>query len=375
MSIKDKISSLIPLEDLEVSAQQQIYATAEKDFVMKLAIMPDCHTGYDLPIGAVALMDNVISASAVGYDIGCGMCYVDTGVPVTDVNLHTKKGREKVMHQILRDVPMGTGMELDDSIIYTPYSKDLVDKDTYEQVSSKAIKQLGTLGGGNHFIEIGETDGIVTITIHSGSRKPGHSTAGYFMKLHDEGLPNGYFYLESEFGQKYYTALKWAEQYALSNRKTMIMNILRILFNGDMQFISKLLDENLVNENHNHANIVDDGVIHRKGATEAHEGQIGVIPINIRDGVYVTEGLGNDNYLSSSSHGAGRKMSRKKAKQNLDVNKFLGLKKVITSNITESALDEAPEAYKDADTVISAQNGIVLNVISKTEPIIVLKGD
>jgi tRNA-splicing ligase RtcB len=158
----------------------------------------------------------------------------------------------------------------------------------------------------------------------------------------------------------------YAQEYALENRKQMMLEIL------DIMKLPKTL-KNMINENHNHAIVNGSQVLHRKGATPADKGQLGVIPGNMKDGVYITKGLGNSEYLSSASHGAGRKMARGKAAKNLDFEHFKKQMKGVVAVVDENILDESPDAYKDLEMVISKQIGIVVEVVEKAYPLINVK--
>jgi len=376
MDKRDKLVTLIPMEELEQEAQQQIYNALDKPFLVKLAIMPDCHTGYDLPIGGVALLDGVISPSYVGYDIGCGMCHVET-----NISLDTVKDLQLLYNLIKETIPTGEGREQKAPADYIDYPNSAGDKNFFQQVQSKIHIQLGTLGGGNHFIELGVNSfNLVCVTIHSGSRNPGHSVGGYYMKLakqYDTNLPEGFLHLNAELGQAYLIDMNFMLEFALANRKRMMKQLLEIIGADTSEGISaeKIMDMKMINENHNHAIVNSDGtVLHRKGATPADEGQLGVIPGNMRDGVYVTRGLGNKTYLSSASHGAGRAMSRKKAKQVIDPEKFRTQMEGIVAATDVSILDEAPDAYKDVKHVIELQAGIVVDILYHARPIVNVKG-
>jgi len=233
--------------------------------------------------------------------------------------------------------------------------------------------QLGTLGGGNHFIELGKNRvGNLCITIHSGSRNPGHSIATYYMRLSkniDKNLPNGFLNLDGEIGQAYLKDMEFAQDYALENRKIMMKKVLDILGLSWNQYKRKM-----VNENHNHAIVTEDGVLHRKGATPADKGQIGIIPGNMKDGVYVTIGLGNEEYLSSASHGAGRTMSRTKIKEMVTLSDFCDSMVGIIAKVEKSTIDESCFAYKDLDVVIGMQEGIVIDIVDKVKPLVNVKG-
>jgi len=366
MANLDKLRTLIPLYELEQEAQNQIYDALNLSFLKVMAIMPDCHVGYSLTIGGVALLDGVISPAYVGYDIGCGMCCI-----ISD-DTHNIKGKEEIIfNKIYERIPVGFNSR-ERGLDYEEFKSASGDKDLDKKVLDRLWVQVGTLGGGNHFIEIGESlEGRLSITIHSGSRNIGHSIASYWMKLSksvDKDLPDGFFHLDGEYGQNYLKDMKFAQEYALRNRKVMMEEVLGILNLHSRQMC------NMINENHNHAIVTSEGVLHRKGATPADKGQLGVIPGNMRDGVYVTKGLGNDEYLSSASHGAGRKFGRRKAKETIDLNNFIKDMKGIVCKADKDTLDESPEAYKNINDVMSRQEGIVVSVENFIKPLINIKG-
>jgi len=371
----DKLRSLIPIYELEQEAQQQVYNALALNFLIKLAVMPDCHTGYTLPIGGVALLDNVISPEYVGYDIGCGMCYITTRLLANKFFKNEKK-KITLFNEIYNRIPVGFNSR-ENSLSYNKFPNASGSQELADKVNSKLYIQLGTLGGGNHFIEIGvNKEGYITITIHSGSRNIGHSIASYYMKLStivDIHLPKGFLDLSSECGQQYLNDMNFALDYALENRKVMMKEVLS-LFGYNSHEINTLIHTHMVNENHNHAIVNNNEVLHRKGATPAEKGQIGIIPGSMKSGVYVTEGLGNEEYLSSSSHGAGRKMSRKKAKDAITMDRFKKQMHGIIAKIEKATLDEAPDAYKDVSKVIKSQEGIVIKTIDHSTPLINVKG-
>lgn len=370
-----KLNSLIPIHELEQEAQRQIYTALELDFLLRLAIMPDCHTGYTLPIGGVALLHNVISPEYVGYDIGCGMCYIVTDIKARDF-FKKDKHKIKMFDDIYKVVPVG----FNSNVVEIPYKHFLSaskNKDLDKKVDSRLRVQLGTLGSGNHFIEIGEnTEGFVTVTIHSGSRNIGHSIASYYMKLSkkvDKDIPKGFLHLNGEYGQQYLQDMNFALEYALENRKRMMQRVLGLFGYGNYT-IEKFIREFMINENHNHAEVDGNVVLHRKGATQANKGQMGIIPGNMKTGVYVTEGLGNYEFLNSSSHGAGRKMSRKKAKQEITLDRFKSQMHGVIAKVGHSTKDEAPDAYKNIKDVIAMQEGIVIKTLDHAKPLINVKG-
>ncbi len=261
----DKLRSLIPLWELEQEAQSQIYDALALDFLLKLAVMPDCHTGYTLPIGGVALLDNVISPEYVGYDVGCGMCFIITSI-LAEKFFKNEKKKLKLFDEIYRRIPVGFNSRKK-NISYKDFKTPSKDKKLTKKVEDRLYIQLGTLGGGNHFIEIGmNLEGYITITIHSGSRNIGHSIASYYMKLSkraDKNLPRGFFHLNEEPGQQYLHDMNFALDYALENRKIMMSEVLS-LFGYSESEINNLINTRMVNENHNHAIITEEGVLHRK---------------------------------------------------------------------------------------------------------------
>jgi len=173
--------------------------------------------------------------------------------------------------------------------------------------------------------------------------------------------------------KKYLKDMNFALDYALENRKIMMKKVLSIL--GYDHEINTLIRLQMVNENHNHAVVEKDNkVLHRKGATQADLGQIGIIPGSMKSGVYVTEGLGNEEYLKSSSHGAGRTMSRKKAKESTTLKKFKQQMRGIVAKVENTTKDEAPHAYKNLHKIIEKQEGIVIKTIDYCKPLINVKG-
>jgi tRNA-splicing ligase RtcB len=183
--------------------------------------------------------------------------------------------------------------------------------------------------------------------------------------------------LQSSLGQAYLAAMQWALDFALENRRRMLEQVLLALGFTAAQCAAFMQSDAFINETHNHAMITAHStrlVLHRKGATPAEKGQLGVIPANQRDGVYITVGLGNDEYLSSASHGAGRKFSRKAATKKGDIKELRKLMQGIVCRTDAAILDEAPWAYKDIDAVLRTQKGIVVDIVDHFKPVIVIKG-
>jgi len=373
-------------ENLESSALEQFESAMELDCVVKGALMPDAHTGYSLPIGAVVATKEMIFPSWVGYDIGCGMCAVPTSFYADEVEAK----RDQIHAQIHRDIPTGFSGHsrkqlLGETLCRLPRTERL------DAIADrrKAQFQIGTLGGGNHFIEVGKDEtNTVWIIIHSGSRGVGHGTAQEYMRLAspDGRVREGHHGFDeySPAGLDYTTDLKWCLAYALENRRRMIVAAGEAIGRYCMGIVNM---NELINRNHNHAeramlevpgkegtyHAMNSVWIHRKGATHAEEGMRGVIPGNMRDGCYIVTGKGNPDSLFSSSHGAGRAMSRKKARENLSLEEFEKTMGHVKADVKEKTLDEAPGAYKDIHRVMELQKDLVM-VDAYVTPILNVKG-
>ena len=372
MKKTDKLHSLVPLEEIEQGALQQIFDNLDDDRVLKMAIMPDVHQGYDLPIGGVALVDGHISPSYVGYDIGCGMCAVNTGVLAADI-LPDRSSRERLFKEIYQKIPVGLGGNR--AVVQYPALKSaLNDKNLVAKVNKGVMNQLGTLGSGNHFIEISsDQQGLCWVTLHSGSRNAGHTVGSVYMALAKRNRDR-FLALESELGQAYLHDMSYCLTFALENRRQMMADTLALLGFNDGE-CGRLLTKTMINENHNHAIVLGDGtVLHRKGATPAEEGQLGIIPANMRDGIFITSGLGNQAYLSSASHGAGRVMSRSQGRKTVSLAAFREAMQGIVAKVDQKTLDESPFVYKEINQVIAAQEGIVITVINHLKPLVNVKG-
>lgn len=354
--------------DIEPLALEQFYSALSQEYSVRGALMPDAHVGYSLPIGAVIATDGVILPAWVGYDIGCGMCAVPTSFTPEAI----RKNAEAIFAGIYRAIPVGFNHNQKPSkwdcsqLARTRFMDTLFSKN--------GLNQLGSLGSGNHFIEIGrdETDRI-WIIIHSGSRNLGHATASHYMKQAAGGKAReGHFGFSttSREGQDYIKDLAFCLEFALANRYEMIRRVVR-----DIQhYCSGEADwKQLINRNHNHAEEKDGLWIHRKGATHAEKGMLGVIPGNMRDGSFIVEGKGNKEALWSSSHGAGRVMGRKAAKRQIKLKQFSDSMYGIVAKVDRQTLDEAPFAYKNIDEVMRLQKDLV-TVLHRVRPIINIKG-
>lgn len=338
-------------EVLEPEALRQMEQACSLDFVLDGALMPDAHAGYELPIGAVVATDGVIVPSWVGYDIGCGMSALKLELRPEEFD------PSEIKRKIESAVPTGWDCHESDQECDLPLSEVATDARVYQ----RALRQLGTLGGGNHFLEVGVgRDGFVWIIVHSGSRGLGHAIASWYMSNCDEYLPAC-----SSDGQNYINDLEVCLEYALQNRQLMVERAAAVMPKANrLEFI---------NRNHNHAELKDGRWIHRKGATHAERDMMGVIPGNMRDGSFIVKGKGNPDWLCSSSHGAGRVYGRRAAKRELDIKEFEQAMVGICANVSPDTLDESPMAYKNIFDVMELQSDSV-EVVDYIKPLLNIKG-
>jgi tRNA-splicing ligase RtcB len=362
-------------EDLEPSCIDQAKDVANLPCVVShVALMPDTHQGYGMPIGGVAALKGALSPYMVGVDIGCGMMAVKTYIEAGQF----RQERERILNEVMAAVPMGVGGTRDKAVRSDNERMfDFIDEDEMDVIH----RQIGTLGSGNHFIEFGsDGDGVLWFVIHSGSRRLGQKVANHHHQVavrqcQELGitLPTEHlaFLTEGtdEF-ERYRQDLGYALKYAQENRAAMAQDILRILGNPNTR---------TVNVHHNFATIehhFGEWVwVHRKGATRAACGGSLVIPMNMGDGVVIGTGLGNPESFDSCSHGAGRLMGRNQAKKRLDrvaeEQSLVDRDILLMSN--GDVLDEMPGAYKNAEYVMRMQEDLV-QVDHWLRPIAVLKG-
>ncbi len=374
--------------DLDKETLNQFENCYSKPYVLKASLMPDAHLGYVAPIGAVLATKDYLVPAWVGYDIGCGMTAAK--LPKKILPLLKEKSQE-IYLAIKKKIPMGLG-EINSSVsqitpetkkqyekILSKFKKGEYDKKVLQFLESeKPIKALGTLGHGNHFISLNsDKKGIPWIVVHSGSRAIGHWVATLYMKK-SSGLEKGYeetypLKVDSKEGKEYQNLLEFGLEYAKLNRLEMINQVVISI----EKILGKKIKFNVwTNKNHNHA-LKESGLfVHRKGATPAKKGEKGIIPGNMRDGSFLVEGKGSKKFLSSSSHGAGRAMSRKQAKEIINLEDFKGqMKKAeVIGNFSESSLDESPDAYKNIFKVLEAQKSSI-KIINHLKPFINWQGE
>ncbi len=386
-------------QEIESGALQQAINLARHPAIAKhVALMPDCHVGFGMPIGGVIAADNAILPSAVGVDIGCGMVAVATDIPAerfADLTL-----RRQLQDKLKNRIPVGEGHAHASEQAWDGF-EEYLDKN-HGQVASWPNRldraNLGTLGGGNHFIELQRSDeGYIWLMIHSGSRNLGQRVENFYqnlaVKLNQRfkvSLPDpqlAFLPTESAEGGAYYRDMNFALAYALENRFRM-MKVFKECF-ADLAPEVNFLDE--INIHHNYAAYEEHFgklyCIHRKGATSAKTGEMGIIPGSMGTSSYIVRGLGNPESFMSCSHGAGRVLSRTKACMELSVEECdAALEGIVYErwNLRRNKfgkkggdlgydLSEAPQAYKDIDSVIAAESDLV-EVMVRLKPLAVLKG-
>lgn len=391
----EKLPIKMWLNDIESGALAQAKNLANLPFAYHhIAIMPDSHQGYGIPIGGVLATQGAVIPNAVGVDIGCGMCAVRTSLKSLSI-----QPLKEIMGMIRETVPVGfehhkkSQQWCINSSLYAPDTQEC--QDLYPVISRQfqnAMTQLGTLGGGNHFIEIQKgSDGHIWLMIHSGSRNLGKKVADYYNKIAvefnekyhsivDKKQELAFLPLETEDAKNYLREMQYCVEFALANRKLMMDRITEIIQNAAQEYKTYVEFKPMINIAHNYAKFEHhfgkDVLVHRKGATLATTDTIGIIPGSQGTKSYIVKGLGNPESFSSCSHGAGRKMGRGQAQRELNLEeevKKLDDQGILHAIRGKKDLDEASGAYKDIDIVMENQKDLV-EVLVELTPLGVIKG-
>jgi tRNA-splicing ligase RtcB len=374
---------------IESAALQQLRNIAALPWVHGVRVMSDVHLGKGATVGSVIAMRNAVAPAAVGVDIGCGMTAVRTDVSAAELpdNLHRLRSR------IERAVPVGFDMHRSPVNVGALRLGKGWDKfwarfgdlhSDVQKLESRAMNQMGTLGGGNHFIEVcvGDDD-RVWLMLHSGSRNIGKELAerhiGIARQLeHNRELVDrdlAVFLAGTPQMERYRRDLTWAQEYAARNRAVMIALVMRAF--ADEFAARKVRFEEPISCHHNYvAEEVIDGepmLVTRKGAIRAGTGELGLIPGSMGTGSYVVRGLGSEQSFWSASHGAGRRMSRTKAKKTFTVDDLIAQTAGVESRKDAGVVDEIPGAYKDINEVIAAQSDLV-EVVAHLRQVVCVKG-
>ena len=406
----DKETMKIPVKvwlenekELEASCREQALHLANLPFLAgPVCLMPDTHAGMGMPIGGVIASEDVIIPNAVGVDIGCGMAYTETGIRADDLRqIMTGSGNlvQAIIGDIMRNVPVGFAHHKQPMPSYV-LDRALDEMDKYEKDGEllgqldAGYFQIGTLGGGNHFIELQEDDeGFLSVMIHSGSRHFGKSVCDYFhqkaralnQRWYSQ-VPDSYrlafLPVDSPEGQQYLNWMQLSMDFAAENREKMMLAVKSILEKWIGKYTEFSLNfSNDTNCHHNYASLENhkgkDLWVHRKGAVEAKNGQLAVIPGAMGSYSYVVMGLGNEDSFCSSSHGAGRRYSRKGAMEAFTCEEvILDLERrgvVLGKKGKADVAEESRFAYKDIEIVMENQKDLVIPV-KRLKTIGVVKG-
>ena len=394
----------VPFED---SALDQIRNTARMPFIYKhLAIMPDVHAGIGSTVGSVVVTKGAIIPACVGVDLGCGMMAVKTSLRAdqlpdnlaglrssiegavphgrTDNGGRNDKGvwRSREIPQIVE----ARFADLKDRIVSPVFKHYFLNDPSVE----RALSQLGTLGTGNHFIEIclDESDNV-WVMLHSGSRGIGNKIASHFIALAKKEMEAWFIHLPDKdlaylatgsvhYGE-YLNAVEWAQQYAEANRQIMreiVMTVLRSWATG-AGLPEITLTETAVNCHHNYVSheihFGDRVIVTRKGAVSAQAGELGIIPGSMGAKSFIVRGKGNKESFCSCSHGAGRRMSRTEAKKVFTLEDHAAATAGVECRKDSEVIDETPAAYKSIDDVMRAQESLV-EVVHTLKQIVCVKG-
>lgn len=349
-----------------------------------VALMPDAHLGKGSMVGSVIATKDAVIPATVGVDIGCGMMALKT--PFKSGILDRKMAEFR--HEIERAIPTGFNAykeSVDESSYWEGWNEFGELHKGVQDRKKKSMVQLGTLGGGNHFIEVClDTDDNVWLMLHSGSRNIGKeiaerhiATAKTLHRLNELPAPDlAYFIKGTPEFQAYWHDLDWAQRYAMKNREIMMKRLLKSfnrMFNDQKEFRSEIS----VNCHHNYVSVEehfgDKVYVTRKGAINAEEGRYGIIPGSMGAKSFIIRGLGNPHSFNSCSHGAGRKMSRTKAKSKYTIEDLKAQTAGVECRKDKGVVDEIPGAYKDIEEVMRAQNDLV-EIVAELKQVICVKG-
>ncbi|MGW4083982.1 RtcB family protein [Streptomyces sp. NPDC004822] len=376
---------------VEESALQQLRNVSTLPWIKGLAVMPDVHYGKGATVGSVIAMHGAVCPAAVGVDIGCGMSAVKTSLTVNDLPGDLSRLRSKIEQAI----PVGRGMHdspVDPARLHgfgtagwdAFWGRFGGIADAVKFREERATKQMGTLGSGNHFIEVcTDTEGAVWLMLHSGSRNIGKELAEFHIGVaqrlpHNQGLVDrdlAVFVADTPQMAAYRNDLFWAQEYAKYNR-TIMMALFKDVVRKEFKK-AKPSFEPEISAHHNYvAEERYDGMdllVTRKGAIRAGSGDYGIIPGSMGTGSYIVKGLGNPLSFNSASHGAGRRMSRTAAKKRFSTKDLEEQTRGVECRKDSGVVDEIPGAYKPIEQVIDQQRDLVA-VVAKLKQVVCVKG-
>lgn len=392
-SARERITTFIPWDQIEEGARQQILNVSQLPFIFKwVAVMPDCHYGKGATVGTVIATKGAVVPAAVGVDIGCGMIALQTPLKRDDL-----KDLRSIRQGIERRIPMSAGRNNDkisDSAAPRIAELERMERATgadYDKFDRQWRRALGTLGGGNHFAEVCVNENhAVWLTLHSGSRGVGNKIGNHYIRRAQEfckkkgiSLPDrdlAFLAEGTEEFDDYIRDLHWAQRFALLNREEMMDRMLREMsyqmFGEDGH--ERQLEVLRINCHHNFTQIENhygqDVWVTRKGAVQAKAGMPALIPGSMGTRSYIVCGLGNKAAFESAPHGAGRRMSRNKARQTYQMKDLEAAMTGIEFRQSKVLLDEIPSAYKDIDQVMEYSRDLT-RVEHTLRQIINCKGD
>lgn len=390
---ENRVPVKIWTDEVDERSMEQLGNIAKMPFIHHhVAAMPDVHLGIGATIGSVIATHKAIIPAAVGVDIGCGMLACRLSITANDLD---EVALKKVFDQISRDVPVGRAQHQDKRALvdaakpFEPRLNAMLQKHPQLLKSfgqaSKWVNQMGSLGGGNHFIEICiDEEHRVWMMLHSGSRGIGNAMADYFIKLARQdmerwmiNLPDrdlAYFPEGSEHFADYVEAVMWAQEYAAKNRQCMADLVLKAMRRHLPPFE---VTSEVVNCHHNYVDIEHhygaDVFVTRKGAIRAREGDLGIIPGSMGARSFIVQGKGNPESFCSCSHGAGRKMSRTQAEREFTEADLAQQTEGVVCRKDKGVIDEIPGAYKDIDQVMRNQSDLV-DILHTLKQVVCVKG-
>lgn len=386
----------VPVED---QAKQQLRNIAGLPFIHRhVAVMPDVHFGMGATVGSVIATRGAVIPAAVGVDIGCGMAALRTTLTASDLpdNLHALRSEieHRIPHGRTNDGGVGDrgawGDTLPDStelhLLLTDLRHTVNKHPKLEKASARAVRHAGTLGTGNHFVEVClDEQQRVWVMLHSGSRGIGNAIGSYFIERAKEemrrwfiNLPDkdlAYLPQGSELFKDYCNAVEWAQNFARLNRDLMM----RAAMSALRQAVSKPFDCDCeaVNCHHNYVSwenhFGENVIVTRKGAVRARDGELGIIPGSMGAKSFIVRGKGNRDSFCSCSHGAGRAMSRTEARRRFTVEDHIKATEGVECRKDSEVVDETPAAYKDIDAVMVAQSDLI-DVVHTLKQVLCVKG-
>jgi tRNA-splicing ligase RtcB len=383
------IHTWAPIREIEPDARKQLENIAALPWVVHhVAVMPDVHLGKGATVGSVVAMRDAVAPAAVGVDIGCGMAAVETSLRAEDLPDDLRRLRSAIEQAIpvgmtSHDAPVWASAPDETARAARGLMKGFRDlSPAVKGLEDRAACQLGTLGGGNHFIEVClDGTGRVWLMLHSGSRHIGNALAEHHMQVarrldHNAALEDrdlAVFLARTPEFAAYRRDLFWAQEYARCNREVMLDLLTRVVrrFWPEVRFVRQIsCHHNYVAEERHYG---EDVLVTRKGAIRARAGDLGIIPGSMGTRSYIVRGKGSAAAFDSASHGAGRRMSRTQARKRFSLADLRVQTAGVECRKDAGVLDEVPGAYKDIDAVLAAESDLV-EVVAELKQILCVKG-